>query len=363
MKQNLMIVTVGSMFLVLGCSTSSKNKNSASAGTSASAVSADNSIVSVSGVSADAVDTTIGDGLEAMADGSDGSSNAVALALTATAPDADGITRTVTCEEKDYSAIETVSRTFEKTVEKQTARMTMSNSISGEDTRIRTFSQEGATIACDEQTGKAQIDWLKVAAGLTMEAQIKRAMTHELSITHLKNGNANSFKRSVTSEGDRKHRWLSVTDDKSAGTVTMEKEVTSSMVNTRNVINRNGVEETIELILATKDQDPLKIQVVHDRQSWEIKTRTIHSGTMVTSRSGDGRIESTFKELKISLAGDECNLVSGQVTAVIYKEGEQNAVKTLTFKVVDGDYTLNDSVAGEVAEFVMTPCGKESVAD
>ena len=355
MKKLLFMSVASSVFVVFGCSSDSKDKADQS---SVSAASEANSIVSVASISADAVDSTIGDAMQALSDGSDS-----AAGLSLIAPGSTDVTRTASCELSGESAVQTLIRTMTKTMEKDGPRMTMVHTLKGEDSKIRTFSQPGVQLACNGEQKVPEIDWSKDVAGITMSAQIKRAMTHTITTTKLANGDVREFIRTSSAEGTRTHKWLSAVKDAAASTITVEKEVTSSMTLIRNVTNRNGAEETIQMTLATKDGSPLKIQMVRDSENWDLKSRTIQSGTLVAARLGDGRIESAFKDLLITFAEEECSLVSGEVTATIYKEGESVAAKTLVFKVVNGEYSLGDSVIGEVPDFVMTPCEKTDIVD
>ncbi|MBF0443341.1 MAG: hypothetical protein HQK54_15650, partial [Oligoflexales bacterium] len=153
-------------------------------------------------------------------------------------------------------------------------------------------------------------------------------------------------------------------ENSSDKTYTRTKLVTSSAVRTRTALNKNGEEVKMELSIATKEGAPLAVTAVRSKATHSLVAKTITSGTLVSTRKSDGRVESSFENLKMDFTSDKCELASGSITSSIYKEGSSEPVRVLKLTVENGDYTLMDITAGkEIEDFEMTSCSIEDFAD
>jgi hypothetical protein len=79
--------------------------------------------------------------------------------------------------------------------------------------------------------------------------------------------------------------------------------------------------------------------VAKDRQ---IRSKTISSGTTIATRAGDGKIVSSFANLKLTFDSDDCRVESGEMTSKIFAEGASEPSKIFLLSASEGDYTLKD---------------------
>jgi len=101
--------------------------------------------------------------------------------------------------------------------------------------------------------------------------------------------------------------------------------------------------------IAITEEAPLKVQVTYADASKERKvlSKLIESGTITATRSGDGKIVSSFENLLLSMSSEECSPQSGTMTSKIYVEGASEPSKIYKLSASEGDYKLEDITDAE----------------
>jgi hypothetical protein len=350
------IVVAGS--LIASCGSKDDERDNSGAITP---INSSTSFVTDSNVAEQSVQANMDDALEALADSSISTTTLGAALLgnsSTTSMDKENIRK---CEEVGQTAVVTVSRLLDRSRSLDLPRRTFTLTHEGENSLVRTWSNSSAAIVCNDAKKYAKIDWDSQLTGLALEAAFTRSLTISGTVLNKKTNVTTTVSNSHSAEGKRNISWTAHTEDATAGTVTEEKTISSSVTRKHTVTNKKGETVNMQLTVATKDGSPLVVNAVHDKTTKALKEKTIKSGVMVATRTGDGKMESTFDNFKLTFTAGSCSFAAGTVTVAIYKEGEATAAKTYKLEVsADGETVLTDTATSTAAtDFNLSPCSME----
>jgi hypothetical protein len=192
--------------------------------------------------------------------------------------------------------------------------------------------------------------------GLKLEAAFNRSHTVTIGMEWLTSGKVSSKINSLNAAGSRTVTWSA--HEVGETTVTDVKTIETQVTRSHLVMNSKGEKVNMEWQLATKEGAPLEVEVVRNQASRELVSKSIKSGTLVSIRKNDGKIESQFDNFKLSFAAGSCKFESGTVTLSFYKEGEESAVRNYKLAIdSEGGAMLTDVATGaEVSDFEVAPC-------
>jgi len=332
--------------LLLGCGTANDR---------ASTTQTLKSLLSDSVLTQESVNVNLSDAMDTLIDANmvQGSSTTLQLSDSAN-QDHDQSKREKKCEVSGDKAVVTLSSELNHSFSHKGKRITLEAEHTGKTEVIRTWSKEGAMIACKDSK-RPDIDLSADVTGLNLKVSFERTMSRSFSRTKtsakpssgnsLTDGNQGSIKKSVSisAKGTREVNWTAhaVQAD---GTTTRTKTIVSTVERTHTRLDKAGEEQSISFKIEVGQEAPLKVQVTYEGAAKErnIVSKVIESGSMTATRSGDGKIVSSFDQLKLSFDGDDCSPVSGKMTTKIYSEGASEPSKIYQLTAEDGDYTLQD---------------------
>lgn len=313
--------------------------------------SGDSSIVEDEALSQESFEGSMSDALATLSDSNETSESAT-LALANHETNRDTI-KDRSCEKKeDGSVVVLAERSIDRTFEIERPRLTATHTIKGSHSMERIWTADFAIDCTEGDT--VNVDWKSDVAGLKLVANVSRSLENEHTLTHT---SGRSVERSVTikAEGQREIEWLA--SEEADGLITRDKVVKSSMTRSVKTDNSKGVEKDLNFTVETKEDAPFEIQVVRNASTLALQSKTIASGTLVATRANDGRVESTFENLKMTFADGACQLATGKVTASFFKEGSDSADKSYELTIVDGVATLKDVNSGEeIEDFDLPGC-------
>ena len=291
------------------------------------------------------------------------------LALSDNQDDKSAINRT--CVEDGVNAVVQISSTIEKskTVTTPRANRTIEHSITGSSTMKRTWSNTtGTAVTCNSEKSAAQINWTS-PDNLKLEAEFERSRAREMKITTPKF--EKDFSGTFKSSGKRTLIWG--TSSTSADTAdSYFRTHTATMESTREmtISNDSGVKKDIQLKVATKEGSPLIVTVERSVSGNSVLSRTLVSGTVIAQKdveigsaadSGDGSIETTYNNLKVTVTDGECEASSGSAS-IVFKDAAGITLKTYELSVdSSGDPQLKDSAGVQVEGFELDGCDPEDM--
>ena len=302
------------------------------------------SVLSSSSASTESVSMSLSDALEALSDSNPSGGSSSSLFLQETNPMS--ISKERSCEVSDDQAVVTVStsiegeRSFETSLGAQITR-----TISGAGTHVRTWSRQDSSIACNNPSTAAAIDWTSDGiSGLSLAVTVERSKT--ATISRIKNDTEISRSKSFTTTGTRQVQWTSHTDNDD-GTFTRVKTVSSSMARNSSGTTREGEEINLSLTVESLDGQDLSITVVRNSTDLSLVSKEISSGALKSFSDENAYVVTSFENYLINFDSESCAPVSGSVLSKFYEEGTEEPVKTLQLSVVNGEYSLEDITDSE----------------
>ncbi len=327
-------------------------------------------ILTDSELTKEAVNVNLSDAYNALVDANlvQSSSSALALHDHAHAGEAnsdgtgkaehDGSKREKTCEVKDTSAIETVDASIDHSFNHDGKHLSINAVHEGSTKIVRTWSKEGSSIAC-KNAKRADINLDGDVTGLKLSVSFERSLARALEIskgetgsssTEGSTGASNGSKKdlikksmSLSAKGTRDIAWVAY-EAKADGTSVHSKTIVSSSERTHKRLDKNGVEQVLSYSVQVGKDEPLKVAVTYEGsvKAHNVISKVIESGSIESSRSGDGKIVSTFEQLTLNFDDHECVPASGKMISKIFAEGASEPSKILELSAADGDYTLTD---------------------
>lgn len=317
---------------------------------------ADESVAS-EGVSS-SVDEAIANASEASAN--NGESAAMALALADEAP-LSGKAKAVLfreCKVDGDKAVVEVRRSVDRSASFNKGGRSGSLSFKDLFESKRTWSKEGANVACSANGKHAAIE-REALEGYAVSAAFKVERSRSASFTDRK-GRTSSRDASIKAEGTRNLAWKSVAVE--GDVIKLTTEVKSSAKRDVQMKNKDGKEVAFSKDIKTDDAAPLVILTERSKSDGRVLSRTIQSGKKIATGKDGGRVETTFKDVKYVRA-DGCYPLSGSIEGAIYAKDAKEAGATFvvaftgTTKVVT--FTMADGSKKE-SEYVAEGCAFES---
>jgi hypothetical protein len=275
---------------------------------------------------------------------------------------------TKSCAVDGSNAVVTVSSEINHEIERDGKNVSFTRVMTGSGTQTRTWSRtkDGAAVSveCGPGGKSAKIDWKEEdLAGLKLDMEFSRTRSVESTMVNNRRGTTRTTTSSFSVSGKRSSLWGEVVDGAEQGFIVREKTVTSSVTRKLSAKNSQNLDRNLEFTVATAENAPLQVRVSRSISTSSVDSKLIRSGTIVASRVGDGRIETSFDNLLVKYSAGECAAASGSVTTKIFKEGSAEADRELKLTVTDGEVTLVDvSTGAEVEEFQFDACDPEDMA-
>ncbi|MEY4630915.1 MAG: hypothetical protein RIQ81_1035, partial [Pseudomonadota bacterium] len=272
-----------------------------------------------------ATDTTLSAGLanahysDALAASATQGTSAAALSLADLDQDNSKVTRTCTTDGNKAVVLVTgeVDRTMTKT--SSNGRNTLERTMKGESSMKRTWSHTDDTVvACNSAGTAAQIVWT-APDKLKLEVEFKRSRERKMTLETPRMEKELSEKFSA--EGKRTLLWQASSQaDDTATSYFRTHSVSSEVKREMKLKNAKGEEKEIKIEIKNKEDAPLVVKVERLKSDNSIASRTFVSGTMIAKKEeADGTIETTYSNLKTTIASNECSLASGSAS-IVFKD-------------------------------------------
>lgn len=126
-----------------------------------------------------------------------------------------------------------------------------------------------------------------------------------------------------------------------------------------NVSGGRSFQLDLNLAIGTPENSPITVMV--DRVDGQRRPTAVSlsSGTVRVTRSGDGLLDLTFKDLRFTrdAANKRCRLIGGEVTAALYKSGSATPTRVYTLRANDREFALLNETTGDILrEFELPAC-------
>ena len=338
------------------CGTKGTDNPAAAAGLSASSIAGDSTLT------AGIVNAHFSEINSAAADQGGGNTS---LALGAAVSGVqDQSSYSASCASANNQAVVTIKGSVNKSLSRTSAngKLTSTHTVVGSSTLTRTWSRtDGSAVACGADKKAAAVNWTS-PAGLVLDMQFNRQRDNSIKIVGPKN--QTTAGTSFQSSGTRKVTWAA--NSTSADTSTSyfrNKSVVANATRAQHVTDKNGVDQSVNLSMQTKDSDPLVVQVERSVADNSLIGRTFVSGTMIANDSSDGsgRVETSYSNLKVNIVSGSCQMVSGSAAVNVY-DSASALLKSYSLSVdSNGDPQLLDSNGTPVDNFVLDVCDPEDL--
>ncbi len=270
-----------------------------------------------------------------------------------------GLAWTRTCEEiaEDGSVVVNIEGTRDGSFTRAGRLVSVEQTFSLSQESKRTWHHPENALACSE--GGKFIDLTRDAdlTGASLQLEFSRESARTVSITRLRSGQSSTRSRRHSAEGRREISWLSHAADSEDGTLVRRSQVDNLVNRTHEIANTLGEEKVMNLSVSTKEGMPLVIETVRDSATGALRSKKIESGTLVTSRTGDARLETTLVDVVMQFEEGSCQVASGVITFSFFRalevtadSAESEAARVLVLTIADGDYELVDQSSNEVLE-------------
>ena len=348
------VTAVGFALVMVGCGMQEKEDQKI-ARDSDDTVAADSSLVGDAKLTEEGMSAGLSDGLESLADSHLGSQSA-SLALFG-GKFTDHSTYRRACEVQDRQAKVTVSATIDRSQQFENRRRLVERSVEGNGDITRLWSREGGSVGCDESEKYADIERKSDFAGLSVAVDFQRQRRVQFSHTGKLSGRSFRSERQFSANGERSVNWTAQEIDETADTLIRHLEIASKVERKHTKENSRGQSKELQLVVETKADAPLLVDVERKYSNLQLVSKTIASGEIKVQRRRDGHLEAKFESLKVVYDEEECRYESGSVTFKIFKDGEEKPSKTKQFIVENGEYKLIDVDTGEIhADFEPEQC-------
>lgn len=315
-----------------------------------------------------ATDTTLSAGLanahysDALAASATQGTSAATLSLADRDDDKTAVTRT--CTTDGNKAVVQVTGEVDRSMIKtsKNGRNTLERTMKGESKMKRTWSRTDDTaVTCNSAGTAAQIDWT-APDKLQLEVEFERSRERTMTLKTPRTSKELSEKFSA--EGKRTITWLASSQaDDTATSYFRTHSVTSEVKREMEIKNANGEKKELKIEINSKEDDPLVIKTERLKSNHSIASRTFVSGTMIARKEdADGTIETTYSNLKTTIASNECSLASGSAS-IVFKDAEGTTVKTYTLSIdSEGEPQLVDSDDNQPVDgFSLEGCDPEDL--
>jgi hypothetical protein len=219
-------------------------------------------------------------------------------------------------------------------------RATGAATVSFETTRI--WSKNGESLGCNATGDWALVDKRNMD-GVTLRISFKRSVDVEASRTS-PSSDGLGLQASAESSGER---VLSYAQSESDGSITHAITIESKV--TRSVGGQAGERSASGSLEIKTGSEPLLVKVKRDASSFDVQSRTIESGQLVTTRGNGARLESTFKNLAFEKKDGCAGPVSGEISSVHVGPNGKDRDINVTFAA--GSAAIVVQTGDEIREF------------
>lgn len=273
----------------------------------------------------------------------DDTSTASSLMIEDYRPQSLTVTRTCTASGGAATVVITASGSDTQTLTRSKASVSSSITETGTTTRVWT-PPTGGSVACNVAGTRAQIPWGTSTAinGLSVLETVDRSRTAVRTVTVTATSKSTTITNNFSAKGNRAVVWSTPSTTPASGTVIREKSISSAMARTASITTASGASLDLATSVTIPAATPLVVDVVRSTTApFALQTKTIKSGTVVNTRSGTDRTESTFADVvhdfsstnTSSGTGTPCLPTSGTVTVKYFSpDTATTASSTYTIK-------------------------------
>ncbi|MEK7689613.1 MAG: hypothetical protein AAB425_01185, partial [Bdellovibrionota bacterium] len=162
-----------------------------------------------------------------------------------------------------------------------------------------------------------------------MTSTINGTRTHSRTMTVTASGSQTPSTSTATIAGTRTVTWAKSTGTVST-TITRTKTHTGSVTRTKSFTKKDGSTGSLNHTHAVTATAPIVISVARNATSGALITKTIVSGTMVSTNNTDSsHVDSAYTNVVFDFASsDVCLPTSGTIAGSVFASGETTASKT-----------------------------------
>lgn len=200
-------------------------------------------------------------------------------------------------------------------------------SVSRDESTTVNWRQPNKVLGCTDDASAIKLDWT-AADGLALDAQIQQKRSTEMT----RQGPRGVFSRNVQFEltGERHATFAQDSANAPADGLLIKKTVTSKVDKTITTTRHNAPDTvTLTTHIEVSADAPVIVAIERDKDGVAWRTKTVESGTVVSTQVEGSRLEATYSNLKFS-ADAGCAPVSGAVSGAIF--GSDGA-SLLSFKI------------------------------
>jgi len=250
------------------------------------------------------------------------------------------------CEEQsDGSAVVTISSelSLENTVDNE--RISRTNKMSGKSEEKRIWSHPSGVKCLNNE--RAKVNLLGDSANYTLKVAIERSREQTKIELNKRKNTALTSSRSFSMSGERQISIVSYTEDKTADESTQVKNVSGKMARSFSFIDKKGDTKSGSFSSETVEGKPMVVKVKRKISTKEVISRELVSGTRLSTVKDGGKLETSFSNLLMKGAGDQCQAESGSFS-IKYLDSAGAVSRSVSCSATAGELSCTDAAGAAV---------------
>ena len=279
------------------------------------------------------IDAALEETLAALSDSSSSSSSA-SLMLNSGAT-----TNLKVCEQQDRSAKVLISRSIDRSIEKDKPKISIQKSISGSIELTRILSHADQIVACIDDS-RPNISWDDDITNVSLEVAFERSRSVQMTKVLKQKDTKKQQTKSFSSSGTRNITWSSHSE--ADGNITRDKIMSFSSSKSMILEDQDGLKKEQNWSIKTETENPLKITVVRSEEDKSLISKKIKTGTIISTSDSGVITKAEYEDYFLSFENDSCTLVSGTITFTMYTSDSTSEKRYKISVDSDGSYIVTD---------------------
>lgn len=260
---------------------------------------------------------------------------------------------TRTCEvQADGSALVKITSELSLESSISTERFTREHKLSGKSEESRTWSHPSGVECLNDV--RAKVNLLSDPTNYTLKVAIERSREQTRTETNVRKNTTLTSSRSFSMSGERLVSIVSYSEDSANDESTLVKNVSGKMARSFKFIAKSGEEKTGSFSSETVEGKPMVVKVKRKISSKEVVSRELVSGTRLSILKDGGQIETSFSNLLMKGAGEQCQAESGSFS-IKYLDSEGAVSRSVSCSASAGELSCLDA-SGAAVEIESPSC-------
>ncbi|MEY4065154.1 MAG: hypothetical protein RIR26_1362 [Pseudomonadota bacterium] len=255
-------------------------------------------------------------------------------------------------EQSDGTAVVTIASELALENSVSNERISRELKMSGKSEEKRIWSHPSGVKCLNDE--RAKVNLLTDPTNYSLKVSIERSREQSRTETNLRKKTTLTSSRSFSMSGERQVSIVSFSKDSAADESTLVKNVSGKMARSFSFINKTGETKSGSFSSETVEGKPMVVKVKRKISSNEVVSRELVSGTRLSTVKDGGKVETSFSNLLMKGAGEQCQAESGSFS-IKYLDSEGAVSKSVSCSASAGELSCTDA-SGAAVEIESPSC-------